>query len=332
MKPKLEIIVPHYKEPWDTGKKLFDILALQRGVEPGEFRVILCQDGEEGKLDGSLFDGLPFEVKQIRIPHRGVSAARNAGMAAAVADWIAFCDFDDMYTSVHSLKVALRAISAAAEAGKVFLWNNFLEEGKDRRTGAYVVYRHDWDMTFVHGRFYQRQFLIDNGLRFNEELSFGEDQDFNTVTQIVAGEDRVGTIKDPIYLWCSNENSVTRVYKDRSLLYPLMLKHRFATIDELERRGIDGEHLAAVVRTTVDIYYEMNGRDVPENVKKSRGMFLEWWKDHRLEFAGAPRSMVSGMLDKVRRNAVERRNEVIEEITLGQWLRDADLEIEREGR
>ena len=325
-RPKLEIIVPHWTEPWSTGKKFFDILALQRGLEPGEFRVILCQDGEEGKLDGSLFEGLPFEVKQIRIPHRGVSAARNAGMAAAVADWIAFCDFDDMYTSVHSLKVALRAIRQAEEKGKVYLWDRFSEEGRDRETGRYVLYRHDWDMTFVHGRFYLRQFLIDNGIRFNEGLTFGEDQDFNTIVQIVAGEERVGEIKDPIYLWCENEDSVTRSYKDKSELYPLMLKHRFATIEELGRRGISGEYQAAVVRTVADCFYEMNGEKVPKNVRDCREQFRDWWKEHRLEYMAAPKSMVSAMLDTVRRRAVERRGVVIEDITLSQWLRGLDSE------
>lgn len=247
-------------------------------------------------------------------------------MAAAVADWIAFCDFDDMYTSVHSLKVAFRAIRQAEEKGKVYLWDRFSEEGRDRETGRYVLYRHDWDMTFVHGRFYQRQFLVDNGIRFNEGLTFGEDQDFNTIVQIVAGEERVGEIKDPIYLWCENEESVTRRYKDKSELYPLMLKHRFATIEELGRRGIDGEYQAAVVRTVADCFYEMNGVNVPKNVRACRGQFMEWWKEHRLEYMAAPKSMVSAMLDTVRRRAVERRGVVIEDITLSQWLRGLDSE------
>ena len=41
----LDIIVPHYKEPWEVGRPLFEMLALQRGVSFSDFRVILVNDG-----------------------------------------------------------------------------------------------------------------------------------------------------------------------------------------------------------------------------------------------------------------------------------------------
>lgn len=327
-KPKLEIIVPHYKEPWRIGAKLFDMLDLQRGIEPGDFRVILVQDGEEGTLDNSHAKWRNYWVNPITIPHGGVSAARNAGIDAAKADWITFCDFDDMYTSVFSIKAALGAIKKAEKEDKVYLWNRFSEEGRDPDTGEYLIFRHDWDMTFIHGRFYKRQFLLDNQIRFNTKLTFGEDQDFNTIAQIVAGEDRVGEIREPIYLWCTNDESVTRREKDKSVFYPKMLEHRFATLEELRRRGIEDEYTAAVVRTTVDCYYEMNGPDVPENIRACRGQFAAWWKDHRCDFMMARRALVSSIIETVRRNAVERRGSLIEEITLGEWLRGLDQEID----
>lgn len=327
-KPKLDIIVPHYKEPWRIGSKLFDMLNLQRGIEPGDFRVILVQDGEEGALDHFYLSWEDYKIKTVKIPHGGVSAARNAGIEAAEAEWICFCDFDDMHTSVFSLKVALEAIRKADKDGIVYLWNRFSEEGRDPDTGEYIIFRHDWDMTFIHGRFYKRQFLIDNQIRFNPELTFGEDQDFNTIAQIVAGEERVREIKEPIYLWCTNDESVTRSQKDKSVFYPKMLQHRFATLEELRRRGIEDEYTAAVVRTAVDCYYEMNGPDVPENIRNSRGQFAAWWKDHRSDFAMAPRSLVSSIVEVVRRNAIEHRGTLIEEITLGQWLTGIDEEID----
>ena len=37
----LDIIVPHYKEPWSVGKPLFDMLSMQHGVSSKNFRVIL---------------------------------------------------------------------------------------------------------------------------------------------------------------------------------------------------------------------------------------------------------------------------------------------------
>ena len=318
--PYLDMIVPHYKEPWSTGEKFFEMLRLQRGVNFDDFRVILVQDGEEGKLPKSIFKGYPYQVKQITIQHQGVSAARNRGIKAATAPWVAFCDFDDMYSSVLSLKVALEALKKAERDGIVYLWNRFLEEGHDQETGDYMLYKHQWDATFVHGRFIQRQFIIDNGLRFNPSLSFGEDSDFNFIAQTVAGQNRIGEVKEPIYIWCENGDSVTRRENDKTVFYAKMLQHRFATAEELDRRGIEREYQAAVVRNAVDCYYEMNSDKATENVKKCEGMFAAWWMKNKAVFYTATAKLVGSIMNTVRANAYRTGACMVERVTLADWL------------
>lgn len=317
----LDIIVPHCREPWATGKKFFDMLALQRGVDFDEIRVILAQDGEEGRLPFIKYLRYPFQITEKVIPHGGVSAARNAGIDLSGAVWVAFCDFDDMYSSALSLKVALEALRKADKDGKVYLWNRFMEEGEDAETGAYLLYKHTWDMTFIHGRFFRRDFLNDNGLRFNPALSFGEDADFNTLCQIIAGPERVGEIREPIYLWCTNSDSVTRREKDKSVFYAQMLEHRFATAEELERRGIEKEHTGAVVRTALDCYYELTSGKATEHMKRCEGQFAAWWGKNRAVFMGAPSGMLASIMENVRSTAVKSGACTAETITLGDWLR-----------
>lgn len=322
-KPRLEIIVPHYKEPWRTGEKLFAMLALQRGIDPGAVRVTVVQDGPEGgealpeRLTGTLRE------RVIAIPHGGVSAARNAGIEAAEGDWLCFCDFDDMFTSVFSLKVALGALDRADRRGAVYVWNRFNEEAR-APDGQYFLYRHDWDMTFIHGRFIRRDFLADNGIRFNPRLTFGEDQDFNTICQVIAGEDRIEELKEPIYLWCENPESVTRRETDKTVFYPKMLEHRFATLEELRVRGYDEEYTAGVVRTVLNCYYEMTGPDVRPKIRDSVPLFAAWWRRHRTDWMAAPPEMISDIMATVRRIAVEKRGVVVEDVTLGAWLTEMD--------
>ena len=43
----LDIIVTHYKEPFDVGKKLFDMIGLQRCVDLDQIRVLIVHDGSE---------------------------------------------------------------------------------------------------------------------------------------------------------------------------------------------------------------------------------------------------------------------------------------------
>ena len=315
----LDIIVPHYKEPWETGKKFFDMLGLQRGVRFDDIRVLLVQDGPEGTLPGSIFDGYPYKVLTVMIPHGGVSAARNAGLDTSTAPWICFCDFDDMYSSVLSLKVALEGLHKAEKDGIVYLWNRFMEE-VDGEEGRVAIYKHDWDATFIHGRFYWRRFILDNGLRFNTALDFGEDQDFNTLAQIIAGNERVGELKEPIYLWCENGQSVTRRQKDKTVFYSKMLDHRFATAEELRRRGIEGEYLGAVVRCTMDVYYEMNAERKRPNVLKCEAQFAAWWLEHRDDFYRVPKDIIASILSTVRAWAVKSGLVAVERITLDGWL------------
>ena len=60
--PTLDIIIPHYTEPWQVGEKLFSILALQRGIVFSSFRVLVVNDGEENRLPDACFSGLPYQV------------------------------------------------------------------------------------------------------------------------------------------------------------------------------------------------------------------------------------------------------------------------------
>ena len=73
----LDIIVPHYKEPWSVCKYLFDTIACQRGILFDNLKVIVVNDGEDGALDIEHFHSYPFLVINYIKEHAGVSAARN---------------------------------------------------------------------------------------------------------------------------------------------------------------------------------------------------------------------------------------------------------------
>ena len=121
----LDIIITHYKESWETGKPMFDMLAMQREVNFNEVTVILVNDGEENALPNELFDGYPFEVCQISIPKGNVSKARNAGLDASIADWVMFCDFDDCFSSIFGLYLLFCGIK---EDKYDVIWSHFTEE------------------------------------------------------------------------------------------------------------------------------------------------------------------------------------------------------------
>jgi glycosyltransferase involved in cell wall biosynthesis len=66
-----------------------------------DFELILIDDGStDGSLD-TIADLADPRIRILRQPNGGASAARNAGLAAATAPWIAFLDADDLWLPDH---------------------------------------------------------------------------------------------------------------------------------------------------------------------------------------------------------------------------------------
>ena len=150
---KLDIIMPHYKEKWEIGRKFFQMLDLQRGIDFSDFRVIIVNDGEERHLPDELFANRAYAVVQHDIPHGGVSAARNAGLKASDAEWVMFCDFDDMFTNVYALRDILNVVPTNDFD---MLWAEIISEDV-LKTGEMVLHPRHENVVFIHGKLYRRQ-------------------------------------------------------------------------------------------------------------------------------------------------------------------------------
>lgn len=282
----LDLIVTHYKEPWETGEKFFNMLDLQRGVDFGEVKVILVNDGEENKLSDARFENRPYAVKQISIPHAGVSAARNAGIRASDAEWIMFCDFDDMFASVYALRDIMTVLPAP---GFDMLWCEIYSEDK-LKSGETILHKRLENVVFVHGKVYRRQFLIDNDLWFDTSLEFNEDSAFNAILQTVVDYRRTGKITTlaPIYIWCFNENSATTTPGNRwKALYGLYERNK-RVCEAFKKRLPRDRYCAMVARTIVDAYYALNVEEFPPELKDMYADFKAFYREHKKEYVSVP--------------------------------------------
>ena len=250
----LDLIVTHYKSPFELGKPFFDMLALQRNVDFKDVGVILVNDGEESRLPDELFRDYPYRVKNLTIPHGGVSVARNTGIDNAEADWVMVCDFDDQFCSTLGLQLLFSAIQ---EDDKDMYWSHFLEEVV-MPDGSIKLLPHNRDVIFIHGKMFRRQWLNENGIRFHNGLTLHEDVFLNTVAQAVASEDRIGEIKTGFYLWCHNPQSVGRSYGERFLIdtYDHLMKQRNAIAQEFLKRNMPEQVKITVCKTVVDAFYD----------------------------------------------------------------------------
>lgn len=314
----LEIIIPHYTEPWQVGEKLFTILALQRGIDFSFFRVLVVNDGEENRLPDDCFANLPYHVEQISIPHKGVSAARNAGIDHATAPWIMFCDFDDTFAHVYALRDILSILPAD---GYDMLHSRMIVEdmtdGNDLLTFSPEAQR----FVFTHGKVYRKAFLDEQGIRFDETMRFQEDSLFNATIIARTSHTHIGEIKSvsPLYVWIRRPSSVTNSGRDDEAMYSHFIRNLKATEENRKTRDYDC-YCGMVTRTVWDAYYMLNCKPGGTEVKqKIRETFLPWIRARRGAFCQVSDEMLVRIIAVAR---TELRESPIpdDKATVTKWL------------
>lgn len=320
----LDIIIPHYNEPWSVGRKLFDILALQRDIDFADIHVILVNDGPEHALPDSFFTDRPYRVEQISIPHAGVSAARNAGLRAATREWVMFCDFDDTFAHVYALRDILTVLPAPNHD---VLWGEMLVED-GRKPGVVNVFRDGkLNSVFTHAKLYRREFLLFHGLWFNTALTFNEDSEFNAILFGKVDMNRVGKITTqlPLYIWCWRADSTTnRGGRDEEAALCHYLRNK-NVCDAYERDLPRNRYCAMVARTVWDAYFTLNTPTRSERMDEMRRDFAMWYADHRQAFLDADMKDIPSI--KAIASAEYKRPDHCENISIEQWLHGLKQEV-----
>ena len=123
-KPTLCVIVPVYKAAATLDRCVASVLAQQVA---GGLHCILVDDGSPDE-SGGLCDAWAARDPRVTVLHqenRGVSAARNAGLAAADSEYLVFLDADDALRP-GALQAALDAQNAAPQS--FVLWHYTTDE------------------------------------------------------------------------------------------------------------------------------------------------------------------------------------------------------------
>lgn len=313
---KLQILIPHYKEKEEDVLPLLTSVSIQQNINFGELGVVICHDGDSPDL---VLPNFPFIIEQIRIPHGGVSAARNACLDYATADYVMFCDADDMFLNVCGLYLIFREIAAGFDS----LTSVFVEETRAPETKDPIYINREMDSTFVHGKVHRRKYLIDNHIRWNERLTVHEDSFFNVLCQNLSHN--VKYCPMPFYLWKWRDESVCR-HDPKYILktYGNMLDSNDALVDEFLSRGMQDKAMVYSVSMIFDAYYTMNKKDWvnQENVEYRKSTELRF-KDYFLKHEDLWNMMP--MPDKLQiSNGIRARsiNEGLqmESITVDSWL------------
>ena len=252
---KLQVLIPQYKETDEIIKPLLDSIAIQQSVDlKNDVGVIIVNDGTDVHLTDEFLASYPFKIDYYKEEHRGVSGTRNSCLDHATADYVMFCDADDMFYNACGLYIVFKEIDAG---GFDSLISNFTEETRHPETKEVVYVNHEIDSTFVHGKVHRRQYLIDNNIRWNPNLTIHEDSYFNILTQRLSENVKYSPM--PFYLWKWRDESVCR-HDPKYILktYNNMIDSNDALVDEFIRRGKTDDAKFYVVFIVFEAYYMMN--------------------------------------------------------------------------
>ena len=320
---KLQILVPQYHETDEVIKPLLDSIAIQQNVDlKNDVGVIICNDGSETYLTKKFLNSYPFKVEYHKEPHRGVSGTRNACLDYATADYVMFCDADDMFCHVCGLWMMFREMDMPG--GFDTMVSVFMEETRtpDRKEIMYI--NREMDSTFVHGKIHRRQYLIDKDIRWNEKLTIHEDSYFNILAQNLTTNGKF--CPTPFYLWKWRDDSVCR-HDPKYILktYSNMLDSNDALIDEFLSRAVSDKAMFYTVFMIFDAYYTMNkpewiDQENQEYRHKTERRFAEYFRKHEDLWNSIPINDKMVISNQVRSRSVMEGMRM-EAITIDQWLK-----------
>ena len=273
----LDIVITHYNEPWEVVRSLMYMLGLQKGVDFSQIRVQLIHDGGEA-FPEEYFDWMPFKVHQSVIKHGGVSVARNYGLDHASAKWVCFCDCDDTFLDVYSLKYVFDCLGTNDYD---LLWAPFIQENKSKQIQLNECFNTVW----IHNKYYRLDFLREHNFRFGESLVYGEDSAFNSEIILEISPDRIGKIKSPapLYMWTYREGSATTSESNKLKNMIGQFDRNLYMVNELRKRN-DPELVTLICRTITDSYATLTRIDRPDGCEQLERRVINFYRKNKSLF------------------------------------------------
>lgn len=220
---KVSVIVPAYNVEKYIGRCLDSI----QKQTYSEMEILVIDDGS---TDGTWEIVKEYAKRDSRVipVHRengGVSKSRNEGLSLATGDYIAFLDADD-YWNDDSVEIMVRKLEESSADWLNCQYRIIDEEGKEKPSFQFytgripcgtsaekveflvhiiLMYRVGFE---VWDKLYSGKIIREQGLRFNEKCSIGEDLAFNILYSLYV--DSIVSIEEVCYNYLNRENSAMR--------------------------------------------------------------------------------------------------------------------------
>ena len=280
---KIQFLVPQYKENEETISYLLDSIESQIYIDKKDMGVIICSDGGEYELDRNFFSKYSYDIDYVICEHRGVSATRNSALILSDAEYIMFCDADDGFASNIGVYSLVRCLDLNPQS-EILSSKIFIEDINDGNVDFRIGNHND---TFIHGKVFRRDFLISNGLFFDERLKVHEDSYFCNVVNFFAKKKSYND--NAFYCWRKNKNSVSnQEYYFVKTMWRLLLTNN-SMVSVMKAINISKDDISySVVDVVLQLYCELQNKEWyisehKEFLDRTYGV-LYWFLQNNIEY------------------------------------------------
>lgn len=198
----LSIIIPAHNAAATIEKTIHSIIR----NEP-EAEIIVVENGSTDNTT-KIIEGINYDKLTLVHSRKGVSAARNTGIAASAGEWISFVDADDEWLGVRNVRLEADITCFDYYKDEKLIELNYHGEP----IVQWALVKPSLRMT-VWSKIFRKSFLLENEIAFNEQLWVGEDSEF--LLRTLQKSNSVKAEKTAIYRYCSAAPSVMRSYNEK---------------------------------------------------------------------------------------------------------------------
>ena len=262
----LDIIVPEYNCKEEFMKRLLHSIARQKNVDFNEIGIIIVNDKSKNKLRKGIFKNYPklnieYYLKDV---NEGVGMTRQYGLDKSTAQYVTFVDQDDELYGNDSLAVVINSLKANHQP---YIVTQYIEEVLNVNNDVVQLVHDTLDgKEVLHGVFINRQFLIDNNVRFVPGIRYHDDSYFRRVLIFLCP---VNFIYVLTYNWKWNETSIVRRKREHSYLVETFEDYFSALLNACrfaKQRNIpQGEY---IVNAILGIFIVLNSKNFAKDELK----------------------------------------------------------------
>lgn len=317
---RLQLLIPQYNETDEIVKPMLDSIAIQQGIDFDDIEVLIGNDGSDIKLSEDFLKSYPYSIKYFQFEHTSPAGTRQKLFEEATADYVMFCDADDMFLNILAFCTIFYRIDRKFDA----LICDFVEQFKNRETGEVKYITHKKDERFVHGKVYRRQHIIDNNITWREDIRYHEDGTYNILAIHLANKSAY--CANPLYMWRWRDNSICRsdpLYVPKT--YTRMIYSNAYLVDDFLQRDKLDEAKYQVGILVYNTYYMLN-KPVwldPMNAKyryETELCMKEYWHKHKDLFDTMDEEMRNTVISGVKQRVLAE-GVLLEKFTFDEWVK-----------